>query len=91
MSAQEVATTTPEVVGEAEAIPFREFLENVHPSSQRAITGMWKREIGTVLKSIIAPDLRIHCPSPTCGGVRTFRHVGDTPSARDAKAEVFLL
>ena len=58
-------------------IPFKEFLERVHPSLESNVSGLWKSPLASLVLSgqapieLIRPDLRLHCER--CEGERTFR------------------
>ncbi len=67
-TAHDEANTAPE------AIPFKRFLETIHPSVKRNVSGLWSpnRMTGSAERpQINTPDLRLHCE--VCGGERTFR------------------
>jgi hypothetical protein len=55
------------------AIPFKEFLEKVHPSVMKKATGVWEQKMSQVGSHAVlaTPNLRLHCPD--CEGERTFR------------------
>jgi hypothetical protein len=61
---------TPEV-----SILFKQFLETVHPSVVRKVSGLWRDMVR--YNAIETPDLRLHCPN--CDGERTFRCDQDLP------------
>jgi len=54
-------------------IPFSEFLESVHPSAEKAVSGVWRgASFGNIYKiELIRPDLRLYCQR--CDGPRAFR------------------
>ncbi len=58
------------------AIPFKQFLETIHPSVARKVSGLWstRRGSGRVMNT---PELRLHCQP--CDGERTFRSIS-TPT-----------
>jgi hypothetical protein len=57
---------------EPEAIPFKKFLEETPPSSPQKVTHLWYQE-GSSSARLGTPELRLHCDSDECSGVRTFR------------------
>jgi hypothetical protein len=61
-------------------IPFREFLEAVHPSVVKEVSGLLEEKSvpGGRRWDLVTPDLRLHCPN--CGGEQTFRRNEDCPS-----------
>lgn len=75
MSNQNAATASE---GEPDRIPFpfAKFLESTPPGQSVQVSGLFVRKnngysIGPVLST---PELRLHCPSADCDGIRTFRH-----------------
>jgi hypothetical protein len=72
--------------------PFKHFLETVHPSVVRNVSGLWEERLSPRGKhwDMITPDLRLHCPN--CEGERTFRCNEDHPSmVHDVVAGRFIL
>ena len=67
----ENASATPE---HEAPIPFKQFLEAVHPSVQKDVSGlgsMRDTSVGSRLIDMNTPELRLHCQR--CEGERTFR------------------
>jgi hypothetical protein len=65
------SNVTPEV-----SILFKQFLETVHPSVAKMVSGLWKGKVKVShaagqRNELLTPDLRLHCPN--CEGPRTFR------------------
>src|SRR5271157_4481656 len=57
-----------------QTITFKRFLETVHPSVEKQVSGLWHKQRtsgGTKYVEMLTPDLRLHCPN--CNGERTFR------------------
>jgi len=53
-------------------LSFANFLESVPPGSKRTI---WDLVSGALDDRYLnAPDIRLHCPNGTCGGVRGFKN-----------------
>ena len=72
--------------GKAGTIPYRHFLETVHPSVEKRVAGLWKTTAGIQYLKMAAPELRLYCPK--CGGERTFRAEGDAERLSEKAANV---
>jgi hypothetical protein len=87
-------TATPAGANDIEqeaTIPFRGFLEAVHPSVVKKVAGLWQvrdRPSGRY-SAILTPPLRLFCPS--CEGERTFRSDGDYPALTLTTAHAILM
>ena len=89
MSETEVQTAQ-----EVELMQFSAFLEGVHPSRTESVQGLWQLEHGIrggTSYRVCTPEIRLHCRSETCGGVRTFRAIGEGHYLRDRTTDVFLV
>jgi hypothetical protein len=68
------------------AISFKEFLETVHPSVEKKVSGLWQWERvfpgppSVPVARLDTPDLRLPCSN--CEGERTFRCDGQPPELR---------
>jgi hypothetical protein len=66
-------------------IPFNQFLETVHPSVAKNVSGLWseseRRSGGSRIVDMNTPNLRLHCEQ--CDGERTFRCRHSNASLRD--------
>jgi hypothetical protein len=74
MSEQETNESAPETREPELRVSFKRFLETIHPSVQRNVSGLWSpRRTATAADrlDINTPDLRLHCAQ--CDGERTFR------------------
>jgi hypothetical protein len=59
-------------------IPFRQFLEAIHPSVERNVSGLWHEStssLGGQQTRMSTPDLHLHCER--CDGMRLPRAKGD--------------
>jgi hypothetical protein len=68
----ESASATPEQ--EEARISFKRFLETIHPSVQKKVSGLWSPRLTATAADRLdmnTPDLRLHCAR--CDGERTFR------------------
>ena len=63
--------TTRNDTAKNEEIPFSTFLESIPPGKRRTISNPLTRSQGSSLK-VKLPAIQLHCPAPTCGGVRVF-------------------
>jgi hypothetical protein len=84
------STSEPQV-----SIPFREFLETVHPSVTKTVTGLWRNQkyggggVPSAARPVMStPDLRLHCQK--CDGERTFRALNDDPNLKSEPATTTL-
>jgi hypothetical protein len=82
------APATPE---QEAPIPFKQFLESVHPSVEKQVSGLWTTDnvpslaIGSKLSAyLVRPDLRLHCQR--CDGERTFRDESESQPSLSAKS-----
>jgi hypothetical protein len=75
MTEQETSESAPAAPEQEAPIPFKQFLEAVHPSVSANVSGLWLRpEHGFASPPMATPDLRLHCQG--CDGERTFRCIG---------------
>ena len=59
-------------------VSFAEFLATCPPEKLQFVSDLSEtNDYGSVI--IATPDIRMHCPSSECDGVRTFRFLGDSP------------
>ena len=76
------------------AMPFKEFLESVHPSRAEQITDLSYRHqysSGSSEMRVNTPDLRLHCTNEHCNGVRTFRAIQTEPTFREEIRDAILV
>lgn len=70
---------------EVEKLDIKQFLEQVHPSVEKEIEGLWTTAYyssgGGSFRRITWPDLRLHCK--VCAGERTFRNNSPEQVGRD--------
>ena len=55
-----------------EPLSFATFLEKVPPGSKRAVSDLFSGLFDEW--HLNAPDIRLHCPTKKCGGIRGFKH-----------------
>jgi hypothetical protein len=72
-------------------IPFQQFLESVHLSVEKQVSGLWRTDnvpnlaIGSNLSAyLVRPDLRLHCQR--CDGERTFRDESESQPSLSTKS-----
>jgi hypothetical protein len=95
MADEDTNALAPAAPDDEARIPFKQFLETVHPSVERTVEGLW--EASPVFSSntprrieLTTPDLRLHCER--CDGERTFRCEGERqPSLSDDSANARLI
>jgi hypothetical protein len=70
-----------EVGREPTAIRLEEFLESVPPNQPRPILNIGIRDSLVLpdgsIAQVYTPELQLHCPWPSCNGLRFFRYVSD--------------
>ena len=74
MTERETSESVPATPERELRISFKRFLETIHPSVQRNVSGLWspRRSSGAAERlNLDTPDLRLHCER--CDGERTFR------------------
>ena len=78
MTEQETSESAPATPEQEAPIPFKQFLETVHPSVAKDVSGLWSMEYSTdgPQSKMTVPELRLHCQQ--CEGERTFRSDDDT-------------
>ncbi len=70
--------------GNGGTIPFKKFLEAVHPSVEKQVSGLWRRvssHMGPHIETVV-PALRLHCQR--CDGERVFRSKSSLHLKQDA-------
>jgi hypothetical protein len=90
-SAADTPTAADEDNASADApIPFKQFLETVHPSVTKEVTDLWiETYSGDALPVLLKPELRLHCER--CDGERTFRSNDSVPQLRSDSVNVRFL
>jgi hypothetical protein len=89
MTEQETSESAPATPEQESPIPFKQFLETIHPSVKRNVSGLWIDREGSKYGRMNLPELRLHCQS--CDGERTFRCGDDQPSlAANSSGKVFI-
>lgn len=86
----EAHSASPQSAKLPEPISFAEFLEGVPPSQWQPITDLWSSNTqrGTFLRT---PELRLHCTTETCNGLRFFRFKdGDTRFGGESSLNTYL-
>lgn len=71
---REDSNENPPLMEQPPPLEFKVFLESVHPSTERDVTGLWEIAYypsGGVFRKLTYPELRLHCK--ICEGERTFR------------------
>ena len=73
MTEQETSESAPATPEQEAPIPFKQFLEAVHPSVAKDVSGLWSIEYSTdgPQSKMTVPELRLYCQQ--CNGERTFR------------------
>jgi hypothetical protein len=74
MTEQETSESAPATAQDKLRISFKRFLETIHPSVQRNVSGLWSPRLTATAADrldINTPELRLHCGQ--CDGERTFR------------------
>jgi hypothetical protein len=74
MTEQETSESAPATPETKLRISFKRFLETIHPSVQRNVSGLWSPRLTATAAErldINTPELRLHCGQ--CDGERTFR------------------
>jgi len=91
MTKQGTSGFAPATTEQEAPIPFKQFLENVHLSVEKQVSGLWTTDnvpslaIGSKLSAyLVRPDLRLHCQR--CDGERTFRDESESQPSLSARA-----
>jgi hypothetical protein len=70
-------TTEEDDIAPEAPIPFKQYLETVHPSVSKEVTDLWEYSRSySGQRDMLKPELRLHCER--CDGERTFRSSDDT-------------
>ena len=67
--------TTPNDTAKYEKTLFSTFLESIPPGEKRTISGLLKHYArpSSTSQEVLTPAIQLHCPDPTCDGVRVFK------------------
>lgn len=78
---------------EAAPILFADFLEKTPPNQTVEVSdlGAWDNQGSDRYRGFATPELRLHCPEPSCGGLRFFRCITLPPKANNRFANFFLI
>ncbi len=79
------AKDTKEIPDQPSAISWQDFLQEEPPGSAISVTGASKSKLqyGATFYDLVAPELQLHCPEPTCNTLMFFtsKDGGDSLSA----------
>ena len=86
-------STPPKDMGKSDLITFAAFLQFVPPAAKRKISNLCSsHHTGTPTGlgwHLSSPDIRLHCPTTTCNGLRTFKCDPFNPREWDGRRNVF--